>query len=260
MSPAFDRIRGEDGRGFPLTDKSRTEADWWLAELLRRVDAVCALVHDYRPWLDREYVPLGSVLKDDGTVAIARGVAYIDELDGRLQRAWSGKAVDQAEIYLIEKLRSLLPMARERQAALTERLKLLTHRAEQCAALMDFAWLIEPSRGILSIGYMVESEELHKACYDLLCSEARIGAFVAVARGDASQQSWFKLGRHPHRGVRQTGVDLLDRHDVRVGNSPIPKTTARSNARPLNPVTATQTRATTATSCGADYHRGNHQE
>jgi hypothetical protein len=42
---------------------------------------------------------------------------------------------------------------------------------------------------------MVEQEELHKACYDLLCSEARIGAFVAVARGDASQQSWFKLGR-----------------------------------------------------------------
>ena len=195
LSPAFDRIRGEGGGAFPLTDKTRTEAEWWLAELLRRVDAVCALVHDYRPWLDREYMPLGSVLKDDGTVAIARGVAYIDELDGRLQRAWSGKAVDQAEIYLIEKLRSLLPVARERQAALTERLKLLTHRAEQCAALMDFAWLIEPSRGILSIGYMVESEELHKACYDLLCSEARIGAFVAVARGDASQQSWFKLGR-----------------------------------------------------------------
>ena len=48
---------------------------------------------------------------------------------------------------------------------------------------------------MLSIGYMVEQEELHKACYDLLCSEARIGAFVAIAKGDATQQSWFKLGR-----------------------------------------------------------------
>jgi cyclic beta-1,2-glucan synthetase len=195
LSPAFDAVRGPDGRPFPLTDKTHTEAEWWLAELLRRVDAVCALMHDYTPWLDREYLPLQSVLKDTVIVAIARGVAFIDELDGRLQRAWSGKAVDQAEIYLIEKLRALLAAARERQGALAERLRLLMQRAERCVAAMDFAWLIEPSRGILSIGYMVESEELHKACYDLLCSEARIGAFVAVARGDASQQSWFKLGR-----------------------------------------------------------------
>ena len=195
LSPAFDRVRVEGGQPFALTDKSHSEAEWWLAELLRRVDAVCGLVHDYAPWLDREYLPLEPVIKDIVPPRIERGLAYIDELDGRLQRAWSGKSVDQGEIYLIEKLRALLAPARERQAALIDKLRQLTERAEQCVAAMDFSWLIEPSRGILSIGYMVESEELHKACYDLLCSEARIGAFVAVARGDASQQSWFKLGR-----------------------------------------------------------------
>ncbi len=195
LSPAFDAVRGADGQPFDLTDKTHTEGEWWLAELLRRVNAVCTLVRDYRPWLDREYSPLESVLKDSGRLPIGRGVAYIDDLDARLQRAWSGKTVDQAEIYLIEKLRALLAMARERQVALVEKLTSLEQRAETCVAEMDFAFLIEPSRGILSIGYMVEQEELHKACYDLLCSEARIGAFVAVARGDASQQSWFKLGR-----------------------------------------------------------------
>jgi len=195
LSPAFDAVRGQDGQPFDLTDKTHTEGEWWLAELLRRVNAVCTLVRDYIPWLDREYQPLEPVLKEAGLVPIARGVAYIDDLDGRLQRAWSGKSVDQAEIYLIEKLRALLAMARERQSALAQKLAQLEQRAEKCVAEMDFAFLIEPSRGILSIGYMVEQEELHKACYDLLCSEARIGAFVAVARGDASQQSWFKLGR-----------------------------------------------------------------
>ncbi|HEY3989476.1 MAG TPA: glucoamylase family protein, partial [Acidobacteriaceae bacterium] len=195
LSPAFDRVRGPEGQAFALTDKQHTEGEWWLAELLRRVDAVCALVRDYTPWLDREYLPLEAVLKDPGVVPIARGVSQIDELDGRLQRAWSVNAVDQAETYLIEKLRVLLAAARERQSALVEKLTLLAQRAEKCVAAMDFAFLIEPSRQILSIGYMVDQEELHKACYDLLCSEARIGAFVAVARGDASQQSWFKLGR-----------------------------------------------------------------
>lgn len=195
LCPAFDTVRGPDGQPFDLTDKTHTEGEWWLAELLRRVNAVCTLVRDYIPWLDREYQPLEPVLKEAGLVPIARGVAYIDDLDARLQRAWSGKSVDQAEIYLIEKLRALLAMARERQSALAQKLTQLEQRSEKCVAEMDFAFLIEPSRGILSIGYMVEQEELHKACYDLLCSEARIGAFVAVARGDASQQSWFKLGR-----------------------------------------------------------------
>ncbi|HZD75621.1 MAG TPA: glucoamylase family protein [Acidobacteriaceae bacterium] len=195
LSPAFDHVRDPDGQPFDLTDKAHTEGEWWLAELLRRVNAVCSLMRDYAPWLDREYQPLEPVLKEAGLVPIGRGVAYIDDLDARLQRAWSGNAVDQAEIYLLEKLRALLAMARERQSTLVTRLHALALHAESCVAAMDFAFLIEPSRGILSIGYMVEQEELHKACYDLLCSEARIGAFVAVARGDASQQSWFKLGR-----------------------------------------------------------------
>ena len=163
LSPAFDPVRGADGRPFALTEKNRTEAEWWLAELLRRVEAVCALVRDYTPWLDREFAPLEPVIKDVGLVAIGRGTAYIDELDGRLQRAWGGKAVDQAETYLIEKLRALLAMSRERQTGLVEKIKLLAQRAEKCVAEMDFAFLIEPSSGILSIGYMVEQEELNKA-------------------------------------------------------------------------------------------------
>ena len=63
LSPAFDAVRGADGQPFELTDKTHTEGEWWLAELLRRVDAVCTLVRDYRPWLDREYSPLESVLQ-----------------------------------------------------------------------------------------------------------------------------------------------------------------------------------------------------
>jgi cyclic beta-1,2-glucan synthetase len=189
-SPAFERVRGLE-----LTDKTRTEAEWWLAELLRRIETVIMLVNEYMPWLDREYVPLEALIKDAYTVAIGRTVACLDDLDGRLQRAWSGTSIEPSQLYLLERLRSQLVEPRRKLAALSEQLRKLADRAERCAAEMDFAFLIEPSRQILSIGYMVEQEELHKACYDLLCSEARIGAFVAIAKGDATQQSWFKLGR-----------------------------------------------------------------
>ena len=40
-------------------------------------------------------MPLEPVLKDGGLLAIARGAPDIDDLDGRLQRAWTGKAVDE---------------------------------------------------------------------------------------------------------------------------------------------------------------------
>jgi hypothetical protein len=36
---------------------------------------------------------------------------------------------------------------------------------------------------------------LHSACYDLLASEARIASFLAVAKGDIPQRSWFQLDR-----------------------------------------------------------------
>ena len=51
------------------------------------------------------------------------------------------------------------------------------------------------SRQLLSIGYDGITHELHSACYDLLASEARIASFIAVAKGDIPQQSWFRLDR-----------------------------------------------------------------
>jgi hypothetical protein len=60
---------------------------------------------------------------------------------------------------------------------------------------MDFAFLVQKDRLLLSIGYEVATDKLHEATYDMLASEARIATFIAVARGETSQQSWFKMGR-----------------------------------------------------------------
>ena len=42
---------------------------------------------------------------------------------------------------------------------------------------------------------MTWARKLHKATYDMLASEARIATFLAIAKGDIPQQSWFKLAR-----------------------------------------------------------------
>jgi cyclic beta-1,2-glucan synthetase len=41
----------------------------------------------------------------------------------------------------------------------------------------------------------VRARKVHQACYDMLASEARIATFLAIARGDLPNQSWFKLSR-----------------------------------------------------------------
>jgi hypothetical protein len=60
---------------------------------------------------------------------------------------------------------------------------------------MDFSLLVDQRRRLLSIGYDVETQKLNGSCYDLLASEARIASFVAVAKDEAEQDCWFRLGR-----------------------------------------------------------------
>ena len=60
---------------------------------------------------------------------------------------------------------------------------------------MEFGFLFNPARQLLSIGYRVTEGSLDPNCYDLLASEARLASFVAIAKGDVSTRHWFRLGR-----------------------------------------------------------------
>ncbi|WP_255505436.1 GH36-type glycosyl hydrolase domain-containing protein [Alkalisalibacterium limincola] len=78
-----------------------------------------------------------------------------------------------------------------------ERVQALRALADRAGRLSDMeqAFLYDPDRHLLSIGYNVEENQLDAGFYDLLASEARLGTFVAIARGQLPQESWFSLGR-----------------------------------------------------------------
>jgi len=82
-----------------------------------------------------------------------------------------------------------------RSANLLGDLNQIANEAELWFTGMDFRFLLDSRRKLLSIGYMVESGELHSACYDLLASEARIATFIGIAKGEVPQDVWFRLGR-----------------------------------------------------------------
>ena len=72
---------------------------------------------------------------------------------------------------------------------------------------MDFAFLMDPERKLLSIGYRPETSQLDESCYDLLASEARLASLFAIAKGDLPNEHWFRLGR-PIAAVGMRGTLL----------------------------------------------------
>ena len=78
---------------------------------------------------------------------------------------------------------------------LRSRLRDTARRARTLAFEMDFSFLLQRKRMLLSIGYRVHDHQLDESCYDLLASEARLASLFAIAKGDIPTEHWFRLGR-----------------------------------------------------------------
>ncbi|MCR4935519.1 MAG: hypothetical protein K5990_03450, partial [Oscillospiraceae bacterium] len=82
----------------------------------------------------------------------------------------------------------------------------LAERAGALAAAMDFGPLYDRKRRLLHIGYDPETGRLSEGHYDLLSSEARLTAYLAVARGDLPRESWQRLSRAQLAYRRRRGM------------------------------------------------------
>ncbi|WP_341675297.1 glucoamylase family protein [Niveibacterium sp. SC-1] len=101
---------------------------------------------------------------------------------------------DQSDDDWIHKLQQNVAQGSARARAELHRIEAL---AEQCGTLaeMDYGFLFDETRHLLSIGYNVAEHRVDAGYYDLLASEARLCSFVAIAQGRLPQASWFSLGR-----------------------------------------------------------------
>jgi cyclic beta-1,2-glucan synthetase len=95
----------------------------------------------------------------------------------------------------VESCRRDLAQTATATEALQHRLTTIETTARALAMEMEFAFLLDPQRRLLSIGYLCAEDRLDTHCYDLLASEARLASFVAVAKGEIPARHWFRLGR-----------------------------------------------------------------
>ncbi|EPC02153.1 hypothetical protein L861_15700 [Litchfieldella anticariensis FP35 = DSM 16096] len=138
----------------------------WLPALKQLIDHTTRMAHD--------------ALRGDADPRIAELLFWI----GALRQSVAEHCHDR------KRIGKATPRAR-----LLARFRQLADTARSMALAMDFAFLLDPERQLLSIGYSPDENSLDISCYDLLASEARLASLLAIAKGDVPTRHWFRLGR-----------------------------------------------------------------
>jgi cyclic beta-1,2-glucan synthetase len=187
-----------------------------LARLRKGLDAACdsppATVVDGRLFLERlaaDTQALATTLTAGPDHPASPWVSSVTEqcrdLLGDLAylAPWTSVAASATpEVHLpgftsIPTLGELAALDDEHAAPAIARVAAIQHLASLASdfAEMDWEFLFDRTRRLLSIGYSIAERRRDSSYYDLLASEARLCTFVAIAQGHLPQESWFALGR-----------------------------------------------------------------
>jgi len=151
-----------------LTPAPESEAAFWLDALCAQLDALC------------EEIAAFALDPPEDDEAGFSGIPSLDALSHIEPLRWPGEAGAEA----------VRARARERIGWIEQ----LAQQADELAQ-MDYRFLYDSARDLLSIGYNVDARRLDPGYYDLLASEARLASFVGIAQGQLPQDNWFALGR-----------------------------------------------------------------
>jgi cyclic beta-1,2-glucan synthetase len=191
--PVAELERAQD-----VISSSKAPSDAWFAAqarvLLQNIENT---VRSYAPW----FLPEFESLREDHTLnlpvldnlALDQLPRFLEKLEQRLGQILAASSFDRESPYV--RLHDMLPTVRENVDGLVDDLRRVAFDAGELADQMDFSVLLDPHRKLLSVGYDSQSDELQAACYDLLATESRTAVFVAIAKDDIPQESWFLLGR-----------------------------------------------------------------
>lgn len=197
-----------------------TAASKWAAELEQQVAAWAQNRDSYLLWIEilaekteQELAPLGQAALLAIRQDLVQAPSLLDLAHGRV-----------GSITLLRTIREESPQDRSfgpwldrvleafatAQWLAGETLGMAERLLVNCRELstgMNMQFLYEPRRKLFAIGFNVTTDVLDVSSYDLLASEARLGSFVAIARGDVPLEHWFSLGR-PYGAVGRQRVLL----------------------------------------------------
>jgi cellobiose phosphorylase len=173
-----------------------SEAAWWSRSLAEQCRAAIDELTVFAPWVQPlPFEQILDVFPYFREIPTLRQLAGLDHdmlpLIGEKRRL----CVTPKEKQQLEKLRGLIIESSLRARERISLLENLAHSSGKLANNIDYSFLYDRTRHLLSIGYNVSEGRIDGSYYDLLSSEARLTSFVAIAQGQIPQESWFAMGR-----------------------------------------------------------------
>ncbi|MFA7329472.1 MAG: glucoamylase family protein [Candidatus Delongbacteria bacterium] len=167
------------------------EAAWWATAFERQVRALRADLSELAPWLESGEALPGRVAPELwAALEQAENLAGLADLARQAAAGLALPPFGEPEL----RLARAFTLGAERIAARLEQIGALAARCLGLAGA-EFAFLYDPRRKLLAIGYQVAERRLDTSVYDLLASEARLASYVAIASGQLPFDHWFALGR-----------------------------------------------------------------
>jgi cyclic beta-1,2-glucan synthetase len=170
-----------------------------IADVVIWIEAIAASVQDHQRDVDGLLPWVHPIVGQASFGALSLG-----DLPGRSQTMIETLAQQRADltststdddVAKIDRLIATLEQSAAAAKALIRQIENLDELAGKMFDEMQFGFLLDPARQLLSIGYQFGEGALDPNCYDLLASEARLASFIAIAKGDIAPKHWFKLGR-----------------------------------------------------------------
>ena len=165
-----------------LNTPIESPAYFWEQALTSQIDKVTRELEIFVPWLFIEHQndELDAMVKEAGIPTYLELDQLHKKLLAQIDSSEFQKSISSANNQLQNFLQSLEALE------------------EQCSGYANMEWefLYDKGKRLLSIGYNADEHRLDASYYDLLASEARLAIFLAIAQGKIPQESWFALGRH----------------------------------------------------------------
>jgi hypothetical protein len=179
-----------------------SDLNWFGSQALNRLVQFRQFIVRFVPWMLLDF----EELRKDATLGTPKEDVPLKEVpevltkcETRLQRAIDGlplsDAACEARRVSLQRLLSMVAGARMDATRLIQEIRIVADTAGKLADEMEFGFLWSARRKLLSIGFDGGTKILHDACYDLLASESRTASFIAIAKDEIPQETWFLLSR-----------------------------------------------------------------
>jgi cyclic beta-1,2-glucan synthetase len=205
----------------PSGEDTAGEATYWMQQIKSHLAAAFALCDRYLKWeeilrekSDDELAPLG----EEAIAAIHHDLRHTPSLARLAAGRVAGIRMLKARRTLpeiesstlapwIDSVVDAFSTSRWLAGEQLDRARRLIDAVRELSRSIDMRFLYDPRRKLFPIGFNVNDQRRDNAFYDLLASEARIGSFVAIARGDVPMEHWFTMGR-PYNAIGRRRVLL----------------------------------------------------